>query len=67
MKIELTTKEQQIIGAHQRVLADAERARQLLVSICTIIIERAGGDAAKPWAVTAEGAALEEVTDGVAE
>jgi hypothetical protein len=67
MRIELSAKEQQLISAHQRVLAEAERARATLVSICSIIIERGGGDAGKPWIVTADGAALEEVTDGVAE
>ena len=67
MRIELSAKEKEIIGAHQRVLAEAERARQSLVSICTVIIERSGGDAMKPWAVTADGATLEEVTDAVAE
>jgi hypothetical protein len=67
MKIELTPKEQQIIAAHRRKIEDAEAARVNLVALCTVIIERAGGDAAKQWNLTVDGSALEEVTDAVAE
>jgi hypothetical protein len=67
MRIELTPKERQIIAAHRQRIAEAEAARNHLVVLCTIIIERAGGEAAKPWNLTDDGAALEEVSDAVAQ
>lgn len=66
MKVELTSKEQQVISGYRQVIAQAESARTSLTMLCTIIIERAGGDTSKPWNLTPDGSAMEEVQDGVA-
>lgn len=67
MRIPFSAKEQQICATYRQRIADAEAARAQLAAICTIIIERAGGDASTPWQLSQDGSALEEVSDAVAE
>lgn len=66
MKIELTQKEQQVIGSYMRTIAAADAAKANLSAVSSIIIERAGMDSSKPWALDPSGTFLEEVKDGLA-
>lgn len=65
--IQLSDREKQIIGGYMSAIRNAEAARAQMMALCSVIIERAGGDASKPWQLSQDGSALEEVSDGVAE
>lgn len=65
-KIELTEKEQQVIGSYVRTIRAAEMAQANLTAVSSIIIERAGMDSTKQWVLDPSGTFLEEVDDGMA-